>query len=463
MIRMSSKRTLLVACALAALCVAVSLPESLDWPARAALLAFGGAAIFWTLTELNGAYVAVAAALSLVATRAVEQQALIDGLGSKVVWLVIGTFVLGAAVAKSGLAGRLTALITGGGTTVGGLMWRMTFGILPLAFLIPSTSGRAAILLPLYRSLIEADDDERLARAVGLLIPSVIVISTICSLTGAGSHLVAVDLLERLSDKTIGFGQWMLWGLPFGLLACLVTAFVIGRLFLDRETRERRVARVEAEAGPLSAAEWRTGVVVAAMLGLWLTEGYHPFGIATVAVAGAVLLTMPVVGVLDWDEGVEAVNWSLILFIAASLVLGRALISTGAAKWLISSALTTSGITDDSPTLVVLLALSALGMSAHLYMVSHTARVAALLPPLLLLAQALHLNPVAVAFLANAGMDYCLTLPISSKALLVFQGGERQVWTSTDLLKLSAILAPAYTALIVAAYYLLWSRTGLAL
>lgn len=330
-----SKRTLSAVAALGALCLGVTLPDGLEWPAQAALLAFGGAAVFWTLTDLSGAYVAVAAALFLVAVRGVEQQALIEGLGSKVVWLVIGTFVLGAAVEKSGLAGRLTALVRGRGTTVGGLMWRLTLGIVPLAFLIPSTSGRATVLLPLYRGLTEADDDERVAKAVGLLIPAVIVISTICSLTGAGSHLVAVDLLERLSDRTIGFGQWMLWGLPFGLAASLTTTFLISRLFLDGETQARPIGELDAPAGPLSPAEWRTGAVVAAMLGLWLTEGYHPFGIATVAVAGAVLLTMPGLGVLDWNEGVEAVNWSLVLFIAASLVLGRALISTGAAKWLI--------------------------------------------------------------------------------------------------------------------------------
>lgn len=456
-------RALAASGALAALCVAVLLPDGLDWPARAALLAFGGAAILWVLTDLSAAYVAVAAAVSLVAVRAVEQKALIEGLGSKVVWLVIGTFILGAAVEKSGLAGRLTALIAGRRTTVGGLMWRLTFGIVPLAFLIPSTSGRATVLLPLHRSLTEADDDPRLAKATGLLIPAQIVISTICSLTGAGSHLVTVDLLERLSDRSIGFGQWMLWGLPFGLAACLITTFLVGRLFLDAETRTRRLAEIEAPSGPLTAEEWRTGVVVLAMLGLWLTEGYHPFGIATVAIVGAVILTMPVVGVLDWEDGVKAVNWSLVLFIAASLVLGRALISTGAAKWLIGSALSASGLHGDSPTLLILLGLTGIGLTAHLYMVSHTARVVALLPPLLLLSDRLGLNPVAVAFLANAGMDYCLTLPVSSKALLIFQGDERPPWSSSDLLKLSAFLAPAYAALMIAAYYLFWSHAGLAL
>ena len=60
-------------------------------------------------------------------------------------------------------------------------------------------------------------------------------------------------------------------------------------------------------------------------------------------------------------------------------------------------------------------------------------------------------------------MDYCLTLPVSSKALLIFQGTERPVWTARDLLRLGALLAPAYAALMVAAYYLFWSQVGLSL
>ncbi|RZK80655.1 MAG: hypothetical protein EOO66_29540, partial [Methylobacterium sp.] len=72
-------RERVAAAALAALAAAVWFPDGLDWPARAALLAFGGAAILWILTDLSAAYVAVAAAVFLVAVRAVEQRALIDG------------------------------------------------------------------------------------------------------------------------------------------------------------------------------------------------------------------------------------------------------------------------------------------------------------------------------------------------------------------------------------------------
>ena len=463
MIDGTKARVVVVVVLLVGLSGAVALPTGLAWPARASLLAFGGATVFWTLTRLSAAYVALTAALFLVAVRAIDQQALFDGLRAKVVWLVIGTFILGAAVEKSGLAGRLTTMITGRGTTVGALLWRMTFGIIPLAFLIPSTSGRAAVLLPLFRNLTDADNDRRIARAIGLLIPVVILMSTISSLVGAGSHLIANDLLEQMSGQRITFGQWMLWGLPFGVAASLLATFAIGRLFLDRDTRARPVAAIETTRGRLSGAEWRTAFVVLVMLALWVTEGLHPFGIATVALAGAVVLTMPVIGVLDWNQGIAAVSWSLVLFVAAALVLGKALISTGAAHWLIDLIVSSGGFAASDPIVVVLLGLILIGLTSHIYMVSHTARVAALLPPLLLLGHASNLNAVTVAFLANVGMDYCITLPVSSKALLIFQDIDRETWTPTDLLKLSAVLSLAYAALMIATYFAFWRFVGLAL
>ena len=94
---------------------------------------------------------------------------------------------------------------------------------------------------------------------------------------------------------------------------------------------------------------------------------------------------------------------------------------------------------------------------------SDTARATALLPPLLYLAQSLGLNPIAVMFIATVGMNYCLTFPVSSKALLMFYGLDERPFTSADLFRLSAVLLPANAALIVLFYFLYWRWIGLAL
>ena len=102
---------------------------------------------------------------------------------------------------------------------------------IPLSFLIPSTSARAAVTLLIFRSIAAQTDDKRTLRTLALLIPTIILVSTIVSLLGAGSHLVANDLLQQITGQQISFGQWVLYGLPFGVAGM---AQALGVKLLDK-------------------------------------------------------------------------------------------------------------------------------------------------------------------------------------------------------------------------------------
>jgi di/tricarboxylate transporter len=199
--------------------IAVLLPNSLPSEARLSLFAFALAVILWSTTSLNAAYVALAAVVLLVLTGGASQEQLFDALASDVVWLMIGAFVLGGAVQQTGLAARLTQLVVARARTVGSVFWLLTTMLIPLSFFIPSTSGRAAVVIPVFRSIANAAGDRRITRALALLMPTIILVATITTLIGAGSHLVANDLLQQIAGKQISFAQWALYGLPFGVVA----------------------------------------------------------------------------------------------------------------------------------------------------------------------------------------------------------------------------------------------------
>ena len=156
-------------------------------------------------------------------------------------------------------------------------------------------------------------------------------------------------------------------------------------------------------------------------------------------------------------------EWNLILFVGVALVLGRALIETGAAQWIIDGLFVLTNISGAESRLPVLLALTLIALTSHLYMTSHTARAAALVPPLLYLGKSLDLDPVAVLFIGTVGMDYCLTFPVSSKALLMFQELDTETYQPADLLRLSAVLLLVHAALIAAFYHTYWRWVGLQL
>jgi di/tricarboxylate transporter len=280
---------------------------------------------------------------------------------------------------------------------------------------------------------------------------------------GAGSHLIANDLLHEVTGRAVGFGEWMLYGLPFGVAASAITCAVVLRLFLAPDCRASVLRVPPFVRTPLSPAEKKTLAVAAAMVGLWLTHRSHGIEIATTSFVGAFVLTLPAAGVIGWKAGLKAVSWNLVFFVGAALVLGEALIDTGAAQWLVTRMFHVAGLAGGGPQLLLLAGLALLTLTSHIYLTSHAARAAALVPPLLYLAQALQANPVAVMFIATVGMNYCLTFPVSSKALLLFQELDEATWSPADLLKLSAVLLPAHALLMVAFYYGWWRHVGLAL
>jgi len=443
--------------------VTVFLPDGLSIQGRLTIFVFLLTVILWSTTSINAGYIALVSVLILLLTGCISQDQFFESLGSDIVWLMIGAFILGGAVKQTGLATRLTQAVATKADNISSLFWLLTTVLIPLSFLIPSTSGRAAVTHPIFRSVANAIEDQRTRRALALLMPSVILVSTIASLTGAGSHLIAKDLLAEISGKDISFSQWLLYGLPFGVVASYASCWVIMRLFLDKKRRQQKLNVECWQSTPLSIAERKTLLIVLLMLILWLTEKWHGLEIATVTVIGALILTTPHFGVMKWKDAVKDVSWNLIIFVGATLVLGRALISSGASEWMINHVFRFSDIHNNKSHFLILLLLAIISLTSHIYMTSHTARAAALVPPLLYFASSLNINPVAVLFLSTLGMDYCLTFPVSSKALMVYQDAEEDGFQSTDLLRLSSVMILVHLALILLFYYTWWRWVGLSL
>ncbi|WP_437916796.1 SLC13 family permease [Sorangium sp. So ce302] len=441
--------------------IAVVLPATLPAPARIALFAVLLAIILWSTTSLDVAYVGLGAALLLLLTGVSPQERLFDSLASDVIWLMIGAFILGGAVEQSGLAMRLAQRVVERARTVRGLFWCLTAVLIPSSLFVPSVSGRALIAIPIFRSISSITEDPRITRALALLFPTVILVSTIGSLVGAGSHLVANQLLSQVTGRRLSFGEWILYGMPFGMVASGAACAVIMALFLDGERRGRCIRVPRRPRGSLSRSERITLAVGATMVVLWLSERWHGYESATVTLAGALVLTAPG-SALRWKEGVKAVDWNLLLFVGAALVLGGALIDTGASGWLFQALLRNSGIESARGRLFFVVAVGVMSLTSHLYLTSHVARIVALGPVLLQLAADRALDPAAVIFIGTVGIDYCLTFPVSSKALLMFQGLDGETFRPADLLLLSAVLLPIHLASIAVFYFTYWRWMGLA-
>jgi anion transporter len=421
-----------------------------------ALFIFSAAVIAWTTTKWDATMVAVLAAFAMAATGLQGEKQVLYALGDPFIMLLIGGFMMGGAFLQTGLSVRLANFFAAQSRSVSHLFYLLTTVLILLSFVIPATSGRAAVMAPVYLSIAAATDNRNIRRALALLFPTIIVLSCVTNYLGAGANIMTADIVRRLCGTDIGYLDWLLLGLPVGLLSCYGSTWILLRVFLTQSERVQSFALQTSKAAfseEKNAAQRRTVAIMLALLALWTTERLHGIEPGTVALGGAMLLCLPQAGVMKFKEAVKSVEWTLILFMAATIEISDGLIASGAIAFLMDHI---QGSISGSNGWVVVAFAVGLSLLSHLVITSRTARVTVLLPLLITLAGAGGQSAFLLAFAANAAMGYCLTLPMSAKPVAMFSGVSEDSYSAKDLLHLSAWLLPVHLGLFVGLYY--WSQ-----
>jgi len=430
----------------------------LDTPARRALMIFAVAIVGWTLTPLDDTFVALAAAVAMALLVVGSPDDLFRALGDNLIWLLVAAFIFAAAFRASGLADLLVRKVALRARSVRAMFHALTAVMIGSAFIIPSTSGRAAMMLPIFTA-IAANMQSRIRIAFALLIPTVILLSAFGSLVGAGAHIAAVELLARMADQSVSFAYWTLLCLPFAVLSSFVAVELILRLFLTHEQRKARLEPIEIEGTKTmilgQPIVWVMGLV---LIG-WLTAPWHGINETLIAIVGALLITAPHFGAIGLREGLNQVDWNLLVFLAATISLAQTMVRTDLADQLLDGPFGDIEDVGLSPLLIAAM-IGVIGMALHLIVHSRTARVAVLLPPVLLLADEADLNPVSMMLVTVAATGFCQTFLVSAKPVIMFGKIDGVTYTQGDLLRLSAVLAPVHLALIVLFVGVIWPWLG---
>lgn len=447
---------------------------ALSADAAVTLIVFVIAVWLWIFTRIDDTYVALGAAASLTVVGVTHADALFATLGDDIVWLLLSAFVIAAGVASSGLATRGAAFLLTGARTPRALIHLVTAALVVTAFAVPSTSGRAAIALPVFVAIATVlADRPRLVRGLALLFPTVILLSAVASLLGAGAHLITSQIVTTAIGSGFDFATWMLLGLPLAIVSSHAAAELVLWMFTDADDRRRHLS-ITAEdvgaqsstpvTGPLTVAESRSALLLAVVTVLWCTEPLHGIHPAVVALLGALVATSPRYGSVKLGAALKTVPWTLLLFMAATLSIGTALTTSGAADWLATTAfgpLTSRGAAAGPLFIVVVVVIST---AAHLVIQSRSARSAVLIPVVVALAPTVGVDPLAAAFLSTAAAGFCHTLPSSAKPVTLFSSvPDVPTYTSKDLLRLSAVLGPLSAALVLLFAWFVWPLLGMPL
>lgn len=254
-------------------------------------------------------------------------------------WFQISSFIIAAAMMRSGLAKRLAYLIMYklGANTVPRFLFASVFISLVLILLIPSGTALIALLMPIMMHVAEEWDLPARSESKGLPVLGVCAIF-LCFMAGFSSFWVKTGTSQSLIALTIAKIdiEWMQWLKLAGptiilseLLAVVLLILILGPSRHIKAEKEGLRGRFQ-KLGAITGREKNVMLVMLIILGLWVTESIHHISPGWIAMCAVAVYAFPEFGLFkNFNDAIGAISWPLIFFETALLALAGALGTSG--------------------------------------------------------------------------------------------------------------------------------------
>jgi len=297
--------------------------------------------------------VAFCIGLILVFTGVVTREEVASLFWSDACWFIMGSLMFSVAFVKTGVDKRICLLLFRklAKPRVAAITAILILVIAPAAGFI-SDHALAAMFLPIAIALYNNSLSDRIPHDPELAKMLVIGIAMACNIGGFGApsggarNVILITYMEDMFGFSVGYGEWILYGMPFVLLMMPVVWVMLNWRFKPQirdltpalDTLKKDISRM----GPWNRKQFlAVGIFMLMLLG-WITESNLllnltgiRLGIGVLAVAGAVAYLLT--GVVNWRDYQEKVDWGVVWLYAGAIIFGRTLDTTGAAYWMARS------------------------------------------------------------------------------------------------------------------------------
>ena len=366
-----------------------------------------------------------------------------SALGSHVILLLMGAFMLAKAIEKSGVHERFALkmiTLTGGNSSFRILLAFMATAAV-LSMWISNTATTLA-LLPVALAVLTYTDNPRFKLVLLLGLAYSASLGGVGTLIGTPPNVIFASVYEEFAGQEYGFLRFMQTSVPIVIVAIPLMALWLARgIKLDKEITFPQVGAWRSE-------EVRTLVVFVFVALLWVFRkepfggwsgalGLTQVGDSTIALFGVVLMFLVPSGkykdvedkdgkqikeqqkLLDWKTASD-IPWGMLLLFAGGICIAKAFVASGLSQ-VIGEGL--SGITA-LPIFVVMLII-ALSVSFLTEITSNTATATLLMP---ILASAAISNNIPIELIMIPAVISCscaFCLPVATAPnSIVFASGE---------------------------------------
>ncbi|MFW0112058.1 SLC13 family permease [Rothia sp. CCM 9417] len=363
---------------LLALVIYFAMPADLSHPARltAAMAVLMG---IWWMTEALP--IPATALLPLVVFPVLNPEVKINEVGASygnsIIFLFMGGFLLALAMQRWNLHRRIALLTlksmgTKSSTMVAGFM--IATGFLSMWV---SNTATAVMMIPIGVSVLmliaqasgstqiqieegaaaesqqvkQAVINSNFGTALMLGIAYAASIGSLGTLIGTPPNTLLAGYMADTHGIQIGFGQWMLVGVPLSIVTLFCCWFLLTKVFFKPEISEipggkKLIAQEYAKLGPMGSGELRVLIIFIAAALAWIFVPLiwskpAPITDAGIAVlVGLILFALPAGGtaqkgvrLIDWETATK-LPWGVLLLFGGGLALSSQFTGSGLTDWI---------------------------------------------------------------------------------------------------------------------------------
>lgn len=355
------------------------------------------------------------------------------------IYLFFGGFLIGLAMENCNLHRRIALGIL---HKVSSNPSRQIAGFMAATAFISmwvSNTATAVMMTPIGLSVSEmltkgrkTAETKRFSTALLLGIAYAAGIGGIATLIGTPPNALLRAFLEEHYHIHVGFGQWMVLGVPLAALMLAFTWWWLTRVPFNLEGSDVKTVLQQQleELGPMSRAEKMVAAVFTAAALCWVLQpliGKHlPFVNDTfiAMAAGLLMFLLPVKlqereFLMDWKQ-TSRLPWGVLVLFGGGLSLAGTINSSGLADWLARQMHAVSAV---HALLMILLVVVTIMFLTEV--TSNTATAAAFLPLMGAMAVAQGISPQTYAIPAAIAASCAFMLPVATPPnAIVFGSGE---------------------------------------
>lgn len=357
----------------------------------------------------------------------------LKGFSSTAFCLVGAALFLAAAMTKTGLDKRIALTVL---SKLGTKSNHVVIGVICcgfiLSFFVPSTTARVACLVPIVLGMISAFGVPLKSRFAGMLMITVAQVDSVWNVgikTAAAQNMVAVNFIRTQLGVDISWMDWFIAAAPFAILMSfalyLVMMFLMPPEIKEIPGGKETVKKLLADMGKITTNEIKLLVISICLLILWTTEKkLHVIDTSTTTMVAITLLMLPKIGVMQWNEVVNKINWGTVVLFGVGISLGSALLSTKAATWLANVIVSTFDLAD-STTLTVLAIMALFLIIVHMGFASAAGLASAIIPIIISVLQQLKtpgVNVIGMTMILQYVVSFGFILPVNAPQNMIAYG-----------------------------------------